>query len=147
MLAKAYHELKDRQQKEINEFPMAYAFNNKQLEEALVKLGNVDISECCTYLGIGDVLLKKDVPALKEMMKRHNEECREFLKGDENDIYEAFLYEMDNHEYAINYEGDENVLSCFAIDAAMLKEYGLQLVYDKARREHMRKAHEEWELI
>lgn len=38
MLAKNYLELKERQQKEINEFPMAFAFNEEQLQEALKKL-------------------------------------------------------------------------------------------------------------
>lgn len=38
MLAKAYLDLKERHQKEINEFPMAFAFNEEQLQEALKKL-------------------------------------------------------------------------------------------------------------
>lgn len=49
MFAKAYHELYDRHQKEINEFPMAYAFSEEQLKEALKKL-HADISECCKYM-------------------------------------------------------------------------------------------------
>ena len=37
MRAQDYLELKERQQKEINEFPVAYAFDEKQLTEALKK--------------------------------------------------------------------------------------------------------------
>lgn len=35
----AYLDLQKRQQKELEDFPIAYAFNEKQLEEALKKLG------------------------------------------------------------------------------------------------------------
>lgn len=30
--------------------------------------------------------------------------------------YDAFFYEMGNHEYHINYEGDWDVLSCFGLN-------------------------------
>lgn len=30
--------------------------------------------------------------------------------------YDAFMYEMGNHEYHINYEGDWDVLSCFGLN-------------------------------
>lgn len=38
MLAQAYHDLQEKQRQEINDFPIAYAFGNEQLKEALVKL-------------------------------------------------------------------------------------------------------------
>ena len=145
MLAKAYHELQDRQQKEINDFPMAFAFSDEQLQEALKKL-DADISECCTYMQIGDVVRKKDVPALREMLKRHKQETYDFLKGDKEDIYEAFLYEMDNHEYAINWEGDAEVLGCFCLTPKMLNEMGLEDIYRRARNAHMKHA-QEWDMI
>ena len=37
-----------RKEKEIEAFPIAYAFDNKQLKRALEKLGANDISECVT---------------------------------------------------------------------------------------------------
>ena len=39
MKAEAYLQLKERHEKEMNDFPIAYAFDSKQLEEALEKLG------------------------------------------------------------------------------------------------------------
>ncbi|MBR5780402.1 MAG: hypothetical protein IKY27_00265 [Bacteroidales bacterium] len=54
---------------------------------------------------------------------------------------------MDNHEYCINYDGDGDVLGCFGLNFEDLKEMDLELAYQLARKEHMRKAHEEWEII
>ena len=46
-----YLDLVDRHRKEIEAFPIAYAFDNKQLKRALEKLGANDISECVTISG------------------------------------------------------------------------------------------------
>lgn len=146
MKAETYHELTNRQREEINNFPIAYAFNEKQLIEALDKLGVKDILECVSVMGHGDIVKKSDAPKLIAMFKRHTKELQEALKNKEF-AYEAFLYEMDNHEYAINWDGDDDVLACFAMDYKDLKQMGLVDVYNLARKEHMRKAHEEWEII
>lgn len=91
----AYLDLQKRQQKELEDFPIAYAFNEKQLEEALKKLG-AKKEECVTLFNHGDVLKKTDVPAFKTMLKRHTKELQEAMKN-EDFAEAAFLYEMDNH--------------------------------------------------
>ena len=145
MKAEAYLQLKERHQKEMNDFPIAYAFDSKQLEEALEKLGATR-EECVTVFNMGDVMKKTDVPAFKAMLKRHKEELLEAMKDD--DFAEgAFLYEMNNHEYAINWSGDEDVLACFNMNTAKLREMGLTGAYRRARIEHMRIAREEWGII
>ena len=144
MKAEAYLKLKEKQEKELNDFPIAYAFDGKQLEEALEKLGATK-DECVTLMGMGDVMKKVDVPRFKEMNKRHKEELLEAMK---DDVFaeQAFLYEMDNHEYAINWSGDEDVLSCFNMNTAKLREMGLTGAYRRARIQHMKNA-EEWGMI
>lgn len=144
MKAEAYLKLKEKQEKELNDFPIAYAFDGKQLEEALEKLGATK-DECVTLMGMGDVMKKVDVPKFKEMMKRHKEELLEAMK-DADFAEGAFLYEMDNHEYAINWSGDEDVLACFNMNTAKLREMGLVDTYNRARRHHMKNA-EEWGMI
>lgn len=42
---------------------------------------------------------------------------------DYEQAYDAFFYEMGNHEYHINYEGDWDVLSCFGLKDSVC-EYG-----------------------
>ena len=145
MKTETYRELFDRQQKEVNDFPIAYAFNEMQLEQALEKLGAKDVSECVTYLNMGDVMLKKDIPAFEAMMERHREEMLEALQ-DKEFAYEAFVYEMDNHEYAINWSGDEDVLGCFYLNEKKLREMDLEDAYNRARATHFKHARE-WDMI
>lgn len=140
----AYLDLQKKHQDELSNFPIAYAFNNEQLEEALKKLG-AKKEECITYLGIGDIMKKTDVPAFEAMSKRHYEELREAMKEPEF-AEAAFLYEMDNHEYAINWSGEEDVLACFMMSKKDLEDMGLQLAWVVAERKHYEHARE-WEMI
>ena len=144
MNAQAYLKLQEKQRKDYEEFPIAYAFNEEQLKEALEKLG-AKKEECVTLYNCGDIMKKTDVPAYKEMVKRHREEIFELLK-DEQAAEEAFLYEMDNHEYAINWTGDDDVMACFNVTYEMLDEMGLRAAYLRARKKHMEHARE-WDMI
>lgn len=145
MTAKAYLELLEKQREEINNFPIAYAFDDKQLEEALKKLGATK-EECVTIFGHGDIVKKPDAKRFVGMLKRHTKEVQELITNDHEAAEEAFLYEMDNHEYAINWSGDEDVLSCFGLTEESLTELGLRRVYLDARRRHMKHA-QEWDMI
>lgn len=144
MKRQQYLDLMKKHEKEISDFPMAYAFNGKQLEEALEKLG-AKKEECVTVAGHGDIMKKSDVPAFFAMMKRQKEELLEALK-DPDFAEAAFLYEMDNHEYAINWSGDEDVLACFGLDWKQVEERGLQMAWYSARDKHMKHA-QEWDMI
>lgn len=144
MKRQAYLDLKDKHQEEFNEFPIIYAFDEERLEEGLKRLG-AKREECITYMGIGDVMRKADVPAFEALMKAHHEELREAML-DKEFAEAAFLYEMDNHEYAINWSGDADVLACFNMSKAELIKLGLGDAYRNARRAHMKHA-EEWEMI
>lgn len=133
-----YLDMQKKHQDEFSNFPIAYAFNEQQLTEALEKLG-AKKEECVTVVGCGDIMKKSDVAAFYVMIKRHREELREAMK-DVEFAYAAFLYEMDNHEYAINWSGDEDVLACFNMDWDDVCKLGLQLAWDKARNQHMEHA-------
>jgi hypothetical protein len=145
MKRQEYLEFKKRQEKEFEEFPIAYAFNDKQLEEALAKLGATK-DECVTVFDHGDIVKKKDVNALIALLQRHTRELRDKLREDKEFAYEALLYEMDNHEYAINLSGDEDVLDCLNLDWDMIQRWGLQTIYEQARDQHMRNARD-WGMI
>lgn len=140
-----YLDLKKKYEKELSEFPIAYAFNEKQLEEALVKLGATK-EECVTVFGHGDIVKRENAKPLIAMMERHVDELKRKLREDVEFAEAAFLYEMDNHEYAINWSADEDVLDCFCINWNFIREHGLQMAYDSARNKHMKHA-EEWGMI
>lgn len=136
-MGETYLEMKERHQKEVNEFPMAFAFNKEQLESALQKLG-ATIDECVTIHNIGDIIKKSDVPKYYEMCERHHKELVEAMKN--KDFAEkAFRYEMDNHEYAINWDGDADILECFGYTSMQeVKALGLEDAYINAKRAHMK---------
>lgn len=140
-MKETYLDITNRHQKEVNDFPIAFAFSEEQFEEALEKLG-AKKEECVTIFGSGDIVRKTDAKRFTDMLKRHTKEIQEAMK-DEEFAEEAFLYEMDNHEYAINLSGDEDVLDCFGLTEKSLIEKGLTTAYMRARKRHMKKT-EEW---
>ena len=123
MKRQKYLDLKQRHQKEVEDFPIAYAFNGKQLKEAVEKLGATKYE--VTTLGYGTVIKKTDIPAFEELLEDHRHELKMAMK-DKEFAYEAFSYEMDNHEYAINWTGDDDVLECFNLTYAQLDELDLE---------------------
>lgn len=145
MKKQEYLDLQKKHQKELEDFPIAYAFSDEQLQEALKKLGATK-EECVTVFGHGDIVKRTDAKAFVDMLKRHTEEVKQKLRDDVEFAEAAFLYEMDNHEYAINWSADEDVLACFAITFDDIRKWGLQMAYDSARNKHMRHA-EEWGMI
>lgn len=144
MKRQAYLDLQERQRKEIEEFPIAYAFSEQQLKEALEKLGATK-EECVTIFGHGDIVKKENAKPFIDMLKRHMNELQIAMK-EEVFAEAAFLYEMDNHEYAINWDGDDDVLSVFGFNFDDLRELKLMDAYRRARNAHMKHA-EEWEMI
>lgn len=104
-----YLELKNRQQKEVNEFPMFFAFNEKQFAEGMARFGlKADETDKIYKLGnTGGFYLRSDSKKLFDMFERHEDEKEKAIASDltgEGFIYEMFLYELNNHEYG--YTGD-----------------------------------------
>ena len=145
MKRQEYLDLKSKHEKELSEFPIAYAFNDEQLARALEKLGATK-EECVTVFGHGDIVKRENAKPLIDMLERHTQEIKQKLAEDVEFAEAAFLYEMNNHEYAINWSADEDVLDCFAIDWEFIRKHGLQMAYDSARNKHFRKM-EEWGVI
>ena len=143
MKKQEYLDLKQRHQKEVEDFPIAYAFNGKQLKEAIEKLGAT--KQEVTTLGYGTVIKKTDIPAFEELLEDQRHELKMAMK-DKEFAYDAFSYEMDNHEYAINFDGDAEVLGCFDLVYAQLDELDLEEVYQRAARQHLKRARD-WGMI
>jgi hypothetical protein len=144
-MRQAYLDLQEKHRQEISDFPIAYAFNKQQMEEALGKLGATK-EECVTIFGHGDIVKKENAQKFIEMLKRHTKEVKDALLADNDFAEAAFLYEMDNHEYAINWSGDDDVLSCFGLDYDDLVKLNLMDAYRRARQAHFKRM-EEWGVI
>ena len=100
-----YTTLKTRQEKEFNDFPMFFAFSNKQLEEGMKKIGlELTDTDKIYSAGGGGYYKKTDAIKLKDLLCRHTNEKNEAIKADstgEGFIFDMFDYELSNHEYCI----------------------------------------------
>ena len=113
-----YKHLKDKHQNECNSFPCFFAFNKKQVNEGMEKLGLNPDNTDKIYRGIGGMFYKKsDSQKLKDMLNRHDKELEEAIKNDktgEGFIFDMFYYELSNHEYGYTYELDDT-LDCLGL--------------------------------
>lgn len=94
-----YIKLKEQHQKEVNEFPIMFAFSNEQFKEGMDKLGIRSEAELVS-IGYGGFVRKTDAKAYMTMLARMSYEEKEAMKDPEY-CYEAFLYELGNMEYCI----------------------------------------------
>jgi len=108
-----YQEYREKRQKEFDELPIFYAFNDKQFEEALAERGlTLNNLDQLYKLPAGGFYLKKDHEKIKAFFEQPDQ-LPELMKN--FDFAEsAFYYEMCNHEYIYNWEADYDVISCFA---------------------------------
>jgi len=97
-----YLEMKKRHQEEVNNFPMFFAFNEKQFDEGMRSLGlaPTEKSKICRVGSTGGYILKTDSDKLYDMLSRHEVEMKDAIKTDDDFIFEMFRYELDNHEYS-----------------------------------------------
>lgn len=113
-----YTEFKDMLQNKVNDLPMFYAFSNEQLDNALDDMG-LSLKDMkgnkIVRIGFGAYCLKRDIDSILRELNKVDEMKRDFIKDYEH-AYDAFMYEMGNHEYHINWQGDWDVLSCFGLD-------------------------------
>jgi hypothetical protein len=107
-MSEKYYEMRRRQQEEFNQFPISFAFSDKQFKEGMERLGlsPEDTDKVCG-VGGGGFIRKTDKDDLIDLLETHNKEIKTAIAKDETGegfIFEMFLYELNNHEYG--YTGD-----------------------------------------
>lgn len=109
-----YEEFKQAQQKELDAFMekhVFFAFSNEQFRDGLEKL-DLAHDDKVVSIGAGGFCRKskaKDFIALLDKKRRGLSE----RMVDFDFAYYAFMQEMQNHEYEINWQGNWDVLSKF----------------------------------
>lgn len=119
-----YQEYKDRRQQEYNALPVFYAFSNEQFEKCMKEHGVEKPYKGKVYrLGnTGGFYLKENADVIRHFFNRPSE-LPELMK-DPAWAEDAFYEEMCNHEYAINWQADWDVCSCFcACEWSEMKTY------------------------
>lgn len=101
----AYRALKERQQKEVNNFPMVFAFTNESFYQKIKELWNIEPEEAkekIISIGAGGFILKEDRKKFTDLIKKLQKELEEAIKADTTGngfIYDMFNYELANHEF------------------------------------------------
>lgn len=139
-MANAYLILKKKHQDEVENFPMAFAFSNKQFDEAMEKLGLAATDTDKVYsIGGGGYIRKTDSESLSEMLGRHTKEMQDAIDSDttgDGFIYEMFNYELGNHEYGYTWDVEPTLdalgLTLDEVNASAKLKHGLK----KARKEY-----------
>ena len=105
--------LKTKHQKEFNEFPMMFAFSDKQFEEGMEKLGLKKEDTDKVYASFGGGFYRKtDAEELRNMFSRQDKEMKDAIAGDlkgDGFILDMFKYELANHEYGYTREIDSTL--------------------------------------
>ena len=151
-----YTEYKSARQGEFNALPIFWAFSDEQFEKAMAERGlTVEDTDKVCRISAGGFAMKTDLPTIRAFIERPNT-LPELMK-DPAFAEDAFCYEMQNHEYGINWQGDWDVCNCFgnceyAVDKTgpdYLREMGYDEnvvnAYTLARRRYYKLAEEnEW---
>ena len=109
----AYQEMKDRQQKEFNAFPMGAAFSQQQFQQMMEKWGLTlnDTDKICS-IGGGCYIRKADIAAFTTLINKTAAELKNAIAADttgDGFIFDMFVYELANHEYCITYDLEETL--------------------------------------
>ena len=134
-MTNAYTELTKKHSAEFNNFPMIFAFSDKQFKEGMGKLGLevTDTDKICASRA-GGYYLKTDSPRLREMMDRHTKDMGDAISADitgEGFIFNMFDYELSNHEYCYTYDITDTIdaigLTIEEINGNEALKHGLKL--------------------
>lgn len=100
-----YQELKLKLRNPLDNFQgLFFAFSKSQFKEGMESIGLTETDKDKIYsIGSGGFLLKTKEKDFNELFDNTNKALKEFLQVPEN-IKEALIYELKNHEYCINYE-------------------------------------------
>jgi hypothetical protein len=137
-MSNAYLILKQKRQEEVNNFPMVFAFSDKQFEEGMTKLGLKETDTDKIYsIGGGGFIRKTDSELFSAMFERHNKEMKESIDADltgEGFIYDMFAYELANHEYGYTGEIDDTLDALGFTEDEINADARLLNGLDKAKR-------------
>ncbi|WP_271437609.1 hypothetical protein [Staphylococcus epidermidis] len=112
----SYRKLKERHQKEFNELPLFFAFDDEQYKRGLKKVNAtkdtkiVQISGACYCKA-------SDVDCVTDLLKRHQREHLDNMLASREYIYNMISYELANKEYQFSRDLDDVLSDCVPDEA------------------------------
>lgn len=134
-----YVELKNKLQKEFDEFPFGFAFSQEQFEKMKEELGVKENNELIS-IGAGGYIRKSDEKALDDLINGKELRMKEAINQDktgEGFIKDMFLYELANHEYCITYELEDTLNALDLTYEDVINDDRLRLGLELARNEYL----------
>lgn len=107
-----YIALKNKHQKEINDFPFGFAFSESQFNDMMINEFGLtpDDTDKIYSIGGGGYIRKTDSDAMQELFDRHAKEREVAIKENKDDyLYHMFNYELANHEYSYTYDLEDTL--------------------------------------
>lgn len=98
-----YQEYKKIQEKQIDALPLFWAFNNEQFTKGMAKIGATEKKELVS-IGNGGFMKKVDTQLWVNFL---NDNALETLMLDPDFAYQAFCYELINHEFCYTNDPDD----------------------------------------
>ena len=138
----AYQQLKNRQQKEFNAFPLGAAFSKEQFAEMMQKWGLTENeTDKIISIGYGCFIRKSDRERFDEMNARLNKEMQDAIAADKTGdgfICDMFYYELANHEYCITYDYEEAFDALGVTETQVNADKRLLRGLEKARKKYLK---------
>ena len=107
-MSNTYLTLKAKHQAQVDAFPIKFAFNTQQFEEAMNELGLTPTdTDKIFMLSGGGFIRKSDAKAFSNLFIKLAAEKQEAIAADTDGtgyIYDMFEYELGNHEYSYTHD-------------------------------------------
>ncbi len=136
-----YVEFLKKQERTFNALPLAYAYSEEQLKDAMKKLGVSSPDELLRGPS-GCLFRKQDRELIHNTIRKLDTELKECLHESYSFAYDAFKYELGNHEYCITYDAGDALTALslnYDWDTGRCKELetnpDLQRAFDDAVRD------------
>lgn len=136
-----YAELKSRQSKEMNDFPLGAAFSLQSFEEMMKRWGLTTSKEDCgkiLSLGVGCFIRKSDEAEFDNLLAKHKKERRKFLSTDEG-LKSALQYEFGNQECGYTWDFEDGIKALGFNEKKFLSNKHKAKVYEEAKQEYINK--------
>ena len=138
----AYQEMKDRQQKEFDAFPMGAAFSQQQFQNMMEKWGLTvnDTDKICS-IGGGCYIRKADIAAFTTLINKTAAELKNAITADttgDGFIFDMFVYELANHEYCITYDLEDTLDALGLTPEEVNVDKRLSYALNKAIKEYLK---------
>ncbi|WP_026653550.1 DUF7659 family protein [Butyrivibrio proteoclasticus] len=110
----SYVDMQVQHQKDIEAIPMSFVFSCRNKEDAdkqiIADLKVNDMSEV-TRFKYGGYVRKADLKTFDDIWKLHDEEYELFLKDSEENLVNAIINEMCNHEYGYTLDPQDTLMA------------------------------------